>query len=90
MSTINQVDNWLGKKMESMEDIELCRLFEEIDSFRRTGLLQEKGLRALEKEFSENVSHTSYGECMRLVEDEVLFEMSRRFFNQKEKDKDNV
>lgn len=60
---------------------ELAGLFKEIADFRRTGILKGEALRNLAREFSDNVSHTDYGQNMRLVEDEVLFEMSRRYYN---------
>lgn len=82
MKKIEQRDNWLGHRMENASDEELKELFSEITHFRRTGLLVGGKLRDLERQFSDNVSHTRGGECMRLVEDEVLFEMSRRFYNQ--------
>lgn len=82
MKKIEQRDNWLGQQMEKKTDEELRELFSEISSFRRTGLLVGGCLRAFELEFSQNVSHTAPGDCMRLVEDEILFEMSRRYYNQ--------
>ena len=78
---IQQKDNWLGHKMENASDADLIVLFEEITKFRGTGILVGGALRALEREFSDNVSKTSYGGCMRLVEDAVLYEMARRFHN---------
>ena len=81
MARIEQRDNWLGQRMATATDQELRELFEEIHHFRRTGILVGGKLRALEKEFSDNVSHTPLGDCMRLVEDKVLFEMGRRFHN---------
>ncbi len=80
---IKQKDNWLGHKMENISEDDLLVLFTEIESFRRTGILKGEKLRNLEREFSENVSHTRIGECMRLIEDEILFEISRRFYNQR-------
>lgn len=79
---IRQRDTWLGHRLEEMTVEELCGLFEEIAGFRRTGLLKGGALRKFEREFSDNVSHTRTGECMRLVEDEILFEMGRRLYNQ--------
>lgn len=78
---IQQRDNWLGQRMKNMDDIELAELFNEIAEFRKTGILKGEKLRDLAKEFSDNVSHTNYSENMRLIEDEILFEMSRRYFN---------
>ena len=75
---IKQKNNWLGAKMSAIPQM---ILFEEIAEFRRTGILSGGELRDLEKEFSDNVSHTPYSECMRLIEDEVLFEISRRYYN---------
>lgn len=84
---IQAKDNWLGRRVAAYTPAELMSLFEEIYDYRRMGILIGGKLRALELEFSENVSHTSVGECMRLVEDEVLFEMSRRFCNEHEAEK---
>ena len=81
MNTIQQRNNWLGQKMADMSEDMLSSLFKEITEFRDTGLLKGGNLRGLEKEFSDNVSHTPYGDCMRLVEDEILYEMSRRYYN---------
>jgi len=78
---VKQKDGWLGRKMDSLKNEDLLHLFEEISSFRASGVLQGENLIALEKEFSDNVSHTAYGECMRLVEDAVLYEMARRHHN---------
>ena len=78
---IKQKNNGLGAKMSAIPQNQLMILFEEIAEFRRTGILSGGELRDLEKEFSDNVSHTPYSECMRLIEDEVLFEMSRRYYN---------
>lgn len=80
---IEQRENWLGNRLKALTQSELLELIEEIASFRRTGLLKEKKMRTLEKQFSENVSHTPIGDCMRLIEDEILFEAARRFHNEK-------
>lgn len=80
---IEQRENWLGNRLKDLTQSELLELIEEIASFRRTGLLKEKKMRTLEKQFSENVSHTPIGDCMRLIEDEILFEAARRFHNEK-------
>lgn len=78
---IKQNNNWLGYRMASLKESEIDNLFREITDFRRTGILVGGFLRQLDKEFSDNVSHTSYGDCMRLVEDAVLYEMARRYYN---------
>ena len=78
---IKQSNNWLGYRMASLKESEIDNLFREITDFRRTGILVGGCLRQLDKEFSDNVSHTSYGDCMRLVEDAVLYEMARRYYN---------
>ena len=80
---IEQRENWLGNRLKDLTQSELLELIEEIANFRRTGLLKEKKMRTLEKQFSENVSHTPIGDCMRLIEDEILFEAARRFHNEK-------
>ena len=81
MKEIEQINTWLGQRMKNMSEAELAELFKEISDFRRTGVLKGEQLRNLAKEFSDNVTHTDYGQNMRLVEDEVLFEMSRRYYN---------
>ena len=81
MEEIHQIDTWLGKCMQNINTEQLLILFQEITNFRRTGILQGENLRNLAKNFSDNVTHIDYGRNMRLVEDEVLFEMSRRFYN---------
>lgn len=81
MEPIQQRTNWLGQKMADMSEDMLSSLFVEISNFRDTGLLVGGNLRNLEKEFSDQVTHTPYGDCMRVVEDEVLYEMSRRYYN---------
>ena len=78
---IKQKDNWLGNRLKNMSEIELCELFKEIAGFREIGVLEGEKLRKFERDFSDNVSHTRIGECMRLVEDEILFEISRRYYN---------
>ena len=82
---IKQVDTWLGRRVESLSAAELCALFKEIAEFRRTGILTGNRLRNLSREFSENVTHSAMD--MRIVEDEILFEISRRYYNEKEKKK---
>ena len=81
MKDILQLNTWLGQRMQNMGEVELAGLFKEIADFRRTGILKGEALRNLAREFADNVSHTDYGQNMRLVEDEVLFEMSRRYYN---------
>ena len=81
MEPIQPRTNWLGQKMADMSEDMLSSLFVEISNFRDTGLLVGGNLRNLEKEFSDKVTHTPYGDCMRLVEDEALYEMSRRYHN---------
>lgn len=78
-----QKDTWLGRRLEAMPQDEILKIFEEITEFKRTGFLKGERLRGLEAEFSENVSHTKGDECMRLIVEEVLFELSRRLYNEK-------
>ena len=74
------LDNWFGQKIGELSDDELRQLFLEIHSFRRTGVLTSPSkLRELERDFSNTIqNHDGH---LRIVEDEVLFEMSRRFYN---------
>lgn len=81
MDYINQTDTWLGQHMQKIDDGSLATLFKEIVEFRRTGILKSEQLRNLAREFSDNITHTDYGQNMRLIENEVLFEMSRRYYN---------
>lgn len=81
MNQIKQTNTWLGQHMQDMGDATLATLFKEIAEFRKSGILNGDQLRNLAKEFSDNVAHTAYGENMRLIEDAVLFEMSRRYYN---------
>ena len=74
---IKQMNNWLGNRVEAFSDEDLREMFLEISDFRRTGLLTSPSkLRKFEREFSD---HDGY---LRTVEDAVLFEMARRFYNQ--------
>lgn len=78
---INQVDNWLGNRVAAFSDEELREMFLEISDFRHTGLLiSPSALRNFEREFSDHIqNHDGY---LRTVEDAVLFETARRFYNQ--------
>ena len=78
---IKQMNNWLGNRVEAFSDEDLREMFLEISDFRRTGLLTGPSkLRKFEREFSDHVqNHNGY---LRTVEDAVLFEMARRFYNQ--------
>ena len=82
---IEQPENWLGRRLGDLSQFELLELIGEIAAFKRTGLLNGERMKALERQFSENVSHTPGGTCMRLIEDEILFEAARRFYNEKVK-----
>lgn len=78
---IKQMNNWLGNRVEAFSDEDLREMFLEISDFRRTGLLTGPSkLRKFEREFSDHVqNHDGY---LCTVEDAVLFEMARRFYNQ--------
>lgn len=80
---IKNKEHWFGCRLGTMSQDELLKLFEEIAEYRRTGILDGQRLRTLERDFSKNVSHTPGAECMRLMEDAVLFEAARRFYNEK-------
>lgn len=67
MNDIPQLNTWLGQRMQDMGEAELAGIFKEIADFRRTGILKGDALRNLAREFSD--------------EDEILFEMSRRYYN---------
>lgn len=66
------------------DDSLLLKVFEEITDFRNTGLLKGNYLRQIEAEVSET-THTRGGEMMRYVEDAVLYEISRRYYNKQAK-----
>ena len=73
-------ETWFGQNIGTLAYDDLRQLFLEINSFRRTGLLASPAkLRDLERQFSNTIH--SHGN-LRIVEDEVLFEMDRRFYNQ--------
>ena len=71
---------WFGQNIGTLTDDDLRQLFLEINSFRRAGVLASPAkLRDLERQFSNTIHN--HGN-LRIVEDEVLFEMARRFYNQ--------
>ena len=74
-------ENWLSKTISVLKDEELHNLFAEIYSYRETGVLKGKYLRAMEHSVSEHVTHTPAGEMIRTIENAVLFEMARRYAN---------
>ncbi len=80
--------NWLGQRMVSIDDDTIRKLFIDIANFRRTGILSKDSyLHTLDKEFSAEIHNKD--NHLRIIEDEVLFEMGRRFYNlgaEKEKD----
>lgn len=78
---IEQKENWIGKTIESLPNEELASIIKEIADCRGTGCLKTERLADIEKKFSKEVAHTRPGENMRLIEDAVLFEAARRFYN---------
>ena len=71
--------NWLGTKMAEMSDDELCSIYEEIHDFRNTGVLSgEATMRELDRAFRRQNNCDSN---LRLIEDAVLYEIGRRFYN---------
>lgn len=80
MDTINPINNWLGQRMSSLSDEELRMLFADIASFRRTGLLcGDSAMRTLDREFAAEINNDD--SHIRIIEDELLYEMGRRFYN---------
>ena len=77
----NVRSSWISNKISELSDHELLDLFREIYDFRENGILKGELLRNLEAQVAQ-VTLTRGGEMMRMVEDAVLFEMSRRFANQ--------
>lgn len=69
---------WLQQRLAAFSRDELANLFNEIAEYRRTGMLKGNKLESLESEVSEEFN-TPAGENLRLVEDEILFEISRRY-----------
>lgn len=72
--------NYIGEHLSNISDEELCVIFKEIAEYRQEGILNGNSLRDLAKVYAD-VLQTSVSECIRLTEDAVLFEMSRRFHN---------
>lgn len=80
-------NNWISKIIAAKDDTVLLSVFEEITDFRNTGLLNGNLLREIESEIAET-THTNGGEMMRYVEDAVLYEISRRYYNSQKSDTD--
>lgn len=82
--------NWLGQRMVAIDDDTIRKLFIDIANFRRTGILSKDSyLHNLDKEFSAEIHNKD--NHLRIIEDEVLFEMGRRFYNlDAEKEKDAI
>ncbi len=72
--------NWLGEYTSNMSNKHLCAVFKEIVEYRQEGVLGGSLLRDFARIYAKN-SLNSVSECIRLTEDAVLFEMSRRFHN---------
>lgn len=82
MNFIKSNNSWLGNRLANLREHELCSLFFEIADFHNTGvLIQNSQMRELARDFSSNVTHTNPSENMRLVEEAILYEMSRRYYN---------
>ena len=73
-------NNWISQKIGGLSDKDLSDVFEEIYYFRDTGILEGHCLRGLEEEIAK-VTKTRGGDMLRHVEDDVLFEMARRYYN---------
>ena len=77
---LKNLPNWLGQRMVAIDDDTIRKLFIDISDFRRTGILSKDSyLHTLDKEFSAEIHNKD--NHLRIVEDEVLFEMGRRFYN---------
>ncbi len=72
--------NWISQKIGNLSDKDLSDAFEEIYHFRDTGILEGHCLRRLEEEVAQ-VTKTRGGDMLRHVENDVLFEMARRYYN---------
>lgn len=78
---IDARNNWLARLLSEKSDQDLRVLFAEINEYRETGLLKGTALRELEEYISKEYTKTRGGEMLRTVEDAVLFEMARRYYN---------
>lgn len=80
---IHPKSDFLSKKLSSMSGDYLFKLFYEISQFKETGIIEHGEFTALSKEVSEVFSgEKSLSKFYNLVENAVLFEISRRFYNQ--------
>ena len=72
--------NWLGVRMSLLTDDELCKMFGDIYSYHKTGILSDYSpIHELTKEFEKQAGDYD----LRVVENAILYEISRRFYNQK-------
>ena len=78
---IDNDDTWLGNRVGELTQNELKQLFWEITTLHKTGLLVTDGLRDLVKEFAEYYGTDDTTGFMRMMEDAVLYEMGRRYYN---------
>ena len=72
--------NFIGEYLSNISDEQLCVVFKEIEEYRREGILSGNSLRDLARVYADTLQNP-VNECIRLTEDAVLFEMSRRFHN---------
>lgn len=74
-------NNWLAKTIGQKNDHDLANLYTDIVGFRKTGLLPPHStLRELTNELEKKMSIPSTT-FMRQVEDAILYEMARRYYN---------
>lgn len=74
--------NKLSSVISSLSDEELCTVFEEITDFKDCGILAEQSnLARIARELHEKFK-VPYD--IRMVEDDILYEVARRFYNSNE------
>lgn len=71
--------NWLSIRVAVINARELCQLYKDIYDFHKTGVLAENSeMRTIAEEFEREIS----GEYnLRIVEQAILNELGRRFYN---------
>ena len=75
-------NNWTGMTTAAFAEEELLTMFAEIAEYRRTGILADETLlRRYETRYRDETGDEGVL-ALRLLEDTILFEISRRYYNQ--------
>lgn len=75
-------NNWTGMVAAAFTEKELLTMFAEIAEYRRTGILADETLlRRYETRYRDETGDEGVL-ALRLLEDTILFEISRRYYNQ--------